>query len=85
LYKPDANNWAIQVADTGIGIPQESQQIIFEPFRQVDSSPTRHQGGSGLGLSIVQQLTALIGGKIELHSEVGRGSTFTVVLPLTAA
>ena len=85
FIKPDGGHWAIQVADTGIGIPNESQKIIFDAFRQLDSSAAGRPGGSGLGLSIVQQLTRLLGGRIELQSEVGRGSTFTVILPLTAA
>ncbi|MBI1881110.1 MAG: PAS domain S-box protein, partial [Chloroflexi bacterium] len=82
LYCPDVDHWALQVSDTGSGIPAEAQTYIFEPFRQVDGSMTRTQAGSGLGLSIVKQLTALMGGEITLESEVGRGSTFTVSLPL---
>jgi signal transduction histidine kinase len=82
LLMPDSEHWAIQVADTGPGIPPESQQIIFEPFRQLDGSPTRPHGGTGLGLSIVQQLTQYMGGEIKLQSEVGQGSTFTVIFPV---
>jgi len=82
VYRPDGVNWALQVSDTGSGIPAEAQEYIFDPFRQVDGSITREHGGVGLGLSIVRQLTTLMKGQITLESEVGRGSAFTVVLPL---
>ncbi len=77
----DHEHWAIEVEDTGPGIPAEAQQHIFEPFRQADGSPTRRYKGSGLGLSIVSQLVALMDGEIQLESEVGKGSKFTVILP----
>jgi len=82
LYRPNVDRWAIQVTDTGIGIPLEAQAHLFEPFMQVDGSITRKQAGTGLGLSIVKQLATLMGGEVTLESEVGRGSTFTVLLPL---
>lgn len=82
IYCPDANHWAIRVSDTGPGIPPEMQEEIFKPFRQVDSSATRTHGGVGLGLSIVKQLTTMMGGEITLESSVGQGSTFTVMLPM---
>jgi signal transduction histidine kinase len=83
VYQVDENYWAIQVSDTGCGIPVEAQSYIFDPFRQADEIATSaYQTGSGLGLSIVKQLTALMGGQVTLISEVGRGSTFTVLLPL---
>jgi PAS domain S-box-containing protein len=82
IYRPDETHWALQVTDTGCGISVEAQSYIFDPFRQVDGSVTREQLGVGLGLSIVKQLTNLMGGYITLTSEVGRGSTFTIVLPL---
>jgi signal transduction histidine kinase/Tfp pilus assembly protein PilN len=82
LYLPDDARWAIEISDTGSGIPPEAQKRIFEPFRRVDDSPTREQAGVGLGLSIVKQVTTLMGGEVCLSSEIGRGSSFTVLLPL---
>ncbi len=79
----DSNYWAFEVHDTGRGIPTDALQYIFEPFRQVDSSPTRDQGGVGLGLSIVQQMVVLMGGTVQVASQPGRGSTFTVRLPIS--
>lgn len=81
LYRPDAAHWVLQVSDTGPGIPIEAQASIFEPFWQIDSSMTRKHSGVGLGLSIVKQLTTLMGGQVTLTSEIGRGSTFNVILP----
>lgn len=82
IKRHDAAHWALEVEDTGAGIPHAAQHYIFEPFRQVDDPLTRHHSGSGLGLSIVKQLVNLLGGDITLTSEVGVGSTFTVMLPL---
>ncbi|MEM7031269.1 MAG: ATP-binding protein [Chloroflexota bacterium] len=82
LYCLDTMWWCLQVSDTGLGIPVEAQTDIYEPFGQVDGSVTRIHRGSGLGLSIVKQLTTLMEGQITLESKVGMGSTFTVQLPL---
>lgn len=80
-----AESIAIAVKDSGIGIPLDKQEQIFEAFYQVDGSYTRQFGGTGLGLSIVSQFTRLLGGKLKVESASGQGSTFTVTLPIKAA
>jgi signal transduction histidine kinase/ligand-binding sensor domain-containing protein/ActR/RegA family two-component response regulator len=72
----------IRIADTGIGIPPEVQSKLFQKFTQADSSTTRQFGGTGLGLVICKELTELMGGSVSLSSEPGRGSVFSVTLPL---
>ncbi|WP_051306964.1 ATP-binding protein [Desulfomicrobium escambiense] len=70
------------VADTGVGIPRERQNDIFQPFTQVDGSSVRSHGGVGLGLAIVRRLVDMLGGRIAMQSEPGRGTTIEVAVPL---
>lgn len=74
----------IRVADSGMGIPREKQQLVFEKFTQADGSISRRFGGTGLGLAITKKLVEIQGGHITLESEVDRGSTFTVAIPFAA-
>lgn len=78
----DDESIQIIIGDTGIGIPQESKEVIFDIFTQVDESNTRKFGGTGLGLAITKQLVNKMNGKIEVESELGKGSRFIITLPL---
>jgi len=73
-----------EVADSGVGIPPEECEKIFNRFHQVDSSQSRHFEGVGLGLYIVKSFTEMLGGQVSVRSELGKGSAFTVRLPVTA-
>jgi PAS domain S-box-containing protein len=80
MYLSDPEHWAIEVSDTGCGISRQGLADVFDPFRRGGDSAK--YGGSGLGLSIVKQLVEMMGGEVTVESEVGRGSVFTVMLPL---
>lgn len=78
----DDGFWRIDVIDTGIGMPKDAANYIFDSFHQVDNTDTREYEGTGLGLAITKQLTEQMGGRISVQTQLGEGSTFTVVLPI---
>jgi len=77
----DHDTVTLQVSDTGVGIPNDRLERIFDRFYQVDGSTTRHYGGVGLGLALVKGIVEAHGGQITVASQVGQGTTFTVLLP----
>ena len=81
--EPDGR-WSVRVDDTGMGIAREHLDFIFEEFRQVDASSARQAGGSGLGLAISRNLARLMHGELQVQSTVGKGSSFTVILPINS-
>jgi len=80
--EPQSRTVRIEVTDTGIGIPDDQYDAVFEHFRQIDGGTTRKRGGTGLGLALVKQFVDLMGGSISLVAKVGEGSRFTVRLPI---
>ena len=80
--KQDGENLSISVNDTGIGINAEALPLIFKEFQQADNTTTRQYGGTGLGLAISRNLAHLLGGDLTVESELGKGSTFTLTIPI---
>jgi signal transduction histidine kinase len=75
-FKPQNQHVLFWVSDTGLGISDEKQRMIFQMFNQVEQAYTRNSGGIGIGLTVSQKLTQLLGGKMWVESKVGKGSTF---------
>jgi two-component system, NtrC family, sensor kinase len=83
--KAISGHFAVNVADTGPGIPEHERTRVFEQFHQIDSSNTRVKGGTGLGLAIAREIVEMHGGRIWVESTLGQGSTFRMELPVRAA
>jgi signal transduction histidine kinase len=83
--RTEGGSVVLEVADRGVGIPEEHQERIFERFYRVDPARSRELGGTGLGLAIVKNVALGLGGEVDVRSQPGRGSTFTVRLPLAPA
>ena len=79
--RPQKNDTVLTVKDTGVGIPEECQDRVFERFYRVDRSHSTEVGGTGLGLSIVKHAVMIHGGRIKINSEIGKGTEFVVTLP----
>jgi signal transduction histidine kinase len=84
LGRHDADHIFVKVRDTGVGIPPDQLSRVFEKFQQLDGSMTREYSGTGLGLAISKDLVQLLGGTIEVSSEMGSGSEFVIILPVQA-
>jgi signal transduction histidine kinase len=82
-HDPEADTITFAVADTGIGIAHENLQLIFEEFSQIEHPLQRRSKGTGLGLPLCRKLAALLGGRVDVVSTVGIGTTFTLTLPRT--
>lgn len=85
FFKADESHWGVDISDTGPGISQQDLEHIFDPFWQVDFSETREHTGMGLGLSIVKQLVNRLNGQITVESQLKKGTTFTIILPVDPA
>lgn len=83
-HQNQPNHIAFHITDSGAGIPEDKQQAIFEAFQQADGSTSRAYGGTGLGLTIAREMALRMGGEIKLHSQVGQGSRFSLILPYQA-
>ena len=83
FFKANTPYAAISVTDTGIGMNQTALEYVFEAFRQVDGTATRKVGGTGLGLAITKSMTTMLGGRVNVESEEGVGTTFTITIPCT--